>query len=135
MRRYWEFLKFCVCGGEDTDGFGQSLFEDVRFLVRFRRCRSRLTVWDQPSSDEAALIDAHPIMSRFGDDTIAIAQVDGARWLVREHDFYGWPDPARYVFFASDGDRITVAAGFNQWPKAWSAALPAKTQVGDPIAS
>ena len=102
------------------DGFGQSLFEDLQFLFRFLQCRRRIVVWRRPSTNEAAIVAAHPVFGRFGDATVAVADVDGARWIVRENDFYGWPDPPRYAFFAVEGDRITATGGFTFWVKAWS---------------
>jgi hypothetical protein len=112
-------LKRWLAGPETKDGFGQSFLEDLRFLARMRACRRRETVWRPPTADEASRWDAHPIVGRFGDATIAVARVDGRDWVVRENDWYGWPDPARYPFFVLDGDRIWAATEFSQWPRAW----------------
>jgi len=103
------------------DGVGQSLLEDVRYIWRFMGCWQRTIVWRAPDVAERKRYDEHPLFGRFGDDTIAIADIDGRRWIVRERLFYGWPDPPRYVFFALEAaDRIWSGADFHQWPRAWT---------------
>ena len=102
------------------DGFGQTLAEDLRFLARFRRCRRRATSWREPSAEERRGHDAHRVLGRFGDYSIATATMDGELWLVRERDWHGWPDPPRYAFFALAGDDIRVAADFDYRPIAWT---------------
>jgi hypothetical protein len=109
-------------GDIPSDGFGQSLADDVRFALRFRKCRRRDVVWRVPTWDEGRAFDIDPIIGRFGDITIAVAEVDGRRWLVRERDWHGWPDPPRYVFFALDGSGIWAGADFDGWPKPWRLA-------------
>ncbi|SDV50615.1 hypothetical protein [Chitinasiproducens palmae] len=106
----------------DADaGVGQTLFEDIRFLHRFRRYRMSAVVWRRPSEDERREIDSHPQFGRFGDDTIAVADRDGRRLIVRERFWHGWPDPPRFVFFAVAGEIIWSAADFDGWPARWSA--------------
>ncbi|WP_288411358.1 hypothetical protein [uncultured Sphingomonas sp.] len=104
----------------EPDGFGQSLRDDLRFWHRFRRARSRAVAWCVPTDAERKAIEAHPILGRFGDDTIAVAEVDGERWTVRERVWHGWPDPPRYVFFATAGNTIRAAADFADWPPRWT---------------
>lgn len=104
----------------EQDGFGQSLLDDVRFMIRFRSCRNRITCWRRPSDAECAEFDVHPIIGRFGDQTQFVATVGVEQWIVRDRDWWGWPDPSRYVFFAMQAGRIRVAADFNTWPPLWS---------------
>lgn len=105
----------------DQDGFGQSLFQDLQFFWRFLDCRKRAMVWRAPSTDERAHFDTHPLIGRFGDDTVAIASCGGRQWIVRERDWNGWPDPPRYVFFAIEPDgRVWSARDFHVWPQKWA---------------
>lgn len=114
------FLRAIVLGPEKTEGFGQSMADDIRFVLRFRRCRRVAAHWHAPSQEDARLIEADALLGRFGDVTIAVADVAGRRWIVRERDWHGWPDPPRYVFFAQNEDRsVWVARDFDQWPRAW----------------
>jgi hypothetical protein len=106
--------------GIDPDGFGQSLADDLRFLHRFRRCRRRAVTWRTPTADERAAIDGDPVIGRFGDDTVALAQVDGRRWIVRDRVWHGWPDPPQFAFFAVEPDgAIWAGADFDRWPAVW----------------
>ncbi|MBN8913793.1 MAG: hypothetical protein J0H65_17390 [Rhizobiales bacterium] len=103
------------------DGFGQSLLDDLRFLHRFRRCRTAPVAWRRPSRGEDAQYESHAVLGRFGDFTEAIATVDRRTWVVRERIFNGWPDPPRFAFFALEPDgAIWAAADFHQWPPGWS---------------
>ena len=108
------------------EGFGQSLLEDVGFVLRFRRCRRTLVHWRSPSLTERAAIDGHPVFGRFGDQTLYVADCGVERWIIRDRDWWGWPDPPRYVFFAVAGPTIRVAVDFNHWPNRWN------TQVDPP---
>ncbi len=103
------------------DGFGQSLADDARFLLRFRAMKRRAIGWREPGKAEASEIEAHSILSQFGDATIAVAEVDGRRCIIRERLWHGWPDPPEFVFFAlsSDGS-IWSARDFNFWPASWT---------------
>lgn len=103
-----------------ADGFGQSLADDLRFLLRFDRCRKIATTWRAPTAEERPAQNAHPVVGRFGDEAHAVAQVGGQQWIVRERDWYGWPDPPRYVFFALRDKQIWGARDFNIWPRAWT---------------
>ena len=100
-----------------ADGMGQSLLEDLRYVWRFQACRKRAVSWRPPDAAERAQYETHPLFGRFGDHTIAVAEIEGRRWVVRERDWHGWPDPPRYVFFAIEPDgRIWVGYDFNSWP-------------------
>ena len=102
------------------DGFGQSLFDDARFMWRFRGCRLRAASWCAPSDGERMHYDVHPLFGRFGDATTALAIVDGRTWIIRERDWHGWPDPPRFVFFALKPEgSIWCARDFHVWPQAW----------------
>jgi hypothetical protein len=106
-------------GGPEQDGLGQTVLDDLRFVARFRRCSRMAVTWHVPSEAEARSDDEHGTIGRFGDETIAVAHVDGRRWIVRERDWHGWPDPPRYVFFAEEGKTIWAARDFNKWPRRW----------------
>ena len=114
------------------DGFGQTLAADLIYLKRFRACRRRTVRWRAPTPEEAARWAAHPIVGRFGDETVAVAEVDGRDWVVRENDWWGWPDPNRYPFFALEGDAIWAATDFNRWPKAWGDGPPSSKELHAP---
>lgn len=105
---------------EPMAGFGQSLWEDLRFLLRFWSRRRHVINWRIPSDVERQEIDLHPIVSRFGDQTQLVADSGKERWIVRDRDWWGWPDPHRYVFFVLKDDRILVAADFTAWPVNWT---------------
>ena len=107
------------------DGFGQSVADDARFFLRFRAMKRRAISWRKPGEAEGAEIETHPVLGRFGDCTIAVADVDGLRCLVRERLWHGWPDPPEFVFFAlaTDGS-IWSARDFDLWPRAWTRPLP-----------
>ena len=103
------------------DGFGQSLLDDARFVWRFRACRRRAVEWRKPDDATRAFYDGHALIGRFGDGTLAVAEVDGRTWIVRERDWHGWPDPPRFVFFALEPDgRVWCARDFHVWPQAWA---------------
>lgn len=110
----------CAPVAVEPDGFGQSFLDDLRFLFRFPRARRRPVTWRIPTDMEGAAIEAHPVLGRFGDDTIGVADVDDERWIVRDRDWFGWPDPPQYIFFALADDRIRAAADFDRWPPRWT---------------
>lgn len=103
----------------DPDGFGQSLADDIRYLRRSRAMRREAIAWRLPTSAEATRWDTHPVVSRFGDMTYAIATHAGRTCVVRENDWHGWPDPPRFALFAMDGDEIWAGADMGSWPRAW----------------
>ncbi|KQM61467.1 MULTISPECIES: hypothetical protein [unclassified Sphingomonas] len=107
-----------------TDGFGQSLLDDLLWIGRVRRYRQMAMTWRKPTADEEVAIVADPLLGRFGDDTIGLAEINGLRCIVRDHDWFGWPDPPRFVFFALAGNRVVAAAGFHDWPSCWTPAPP-----------
>lgn len=102
-----------------AEGFGQSLADDLRFIWRFRRCRRQAVDWRLPGDEERRILDGDPVLGRFGDMTQLVADVGAQRWIVRDRDWFGWPDPPEYVFFALEGTTIYVARDFNGWPPAW----------------
>lgn len=117
--QFFRGLIGCGIEAEYRDGFGQSIAEDIRYLLRFRRCRGIEMGWRVPTDTEAAAIEAHPILSRFGDLAVAVADVDGRHWIVREQDWHGWPDPPQYVFFAMEDDVLWAVGDFDRWPGRW----------------
>ncbi|WP_420137845.1 hypothetical protein [Sphingomonas sp.] len=130
--RSFRTLIGCGVAGSDYDGFGQSIVDDLRYLRRFRQCRRRAVLWRTPTAADEKTIEVHPVLGRFGDATIAVAEVDGRHWIVRERDWHGWPDPPRYVFFANEQDGIWAAADFDGWPQAWQQPVGPKTFSGEP---
>ena len=108
-----------LLGAPSGDGFGQTMAEDALFLLRFRQCRRLSVEWRQPSQEECHGLDGHAIIGRFGDDTIAVAQVGNQNWIVRDRTWHGWPDPPEFVFFVLEDDKIWAAADFHNWPRAW----------------
>lgn len=104
----------------EPDGFGQGMIDDFRFWRHFRRYRRRTVAWRLPTDAEAAAIDGHPVLGRFGDHIVAVADVGDEHWIVRDRDWFGWPDPPEYVFFALTGDTIRAAVDFDGWPPRWS---------------
>lgn len=102
------------------DGFGQSVWDDIRWALRFRRIRCEPVPWRSPSPDEDQDICAHPTLGRFGDGVAAIAERGGRRWIVLENIWHGWPDPSRYALFVLEpDDAVWMAWGFHDWPTAW----------------
>ncbi|ASY72583.1 hypothetical protein N181_22480 [Sinorhizobium fredii USDA 205] len=58
-------------------------------------------------------------MRSFGDTTVAVAWLDGRRWIVKERFWFGWPDPPRYVLFVLESETVWMAKDFNRWPPQW----------------
>lgn len=108
-------------GHKSSDGFGQSLWDQQRFFWRNFHDRRMTITWRKPTQMERTLYDGHAIISRFGDETHAIADIDGRVGVIRERDFHGWPDPPRWVVFVLEADgRIWTAADYNQLPRRWN---------------
>lgn len=101
-------------------GIGQSMLDDIRWSSRCRAYRRRAIVWTAPTADEEAAIVADPLLGRFGDTTVGIATIDGVRCIVRDRDWFGWPDPPRFAFMAREGERIVAFADFHDWPSCWT---------------
>jgi hypothetical protein len=109
----------------NPEGLGQSWWRDLLWWWRFRQSRRIAISWFKPMAPDADRIERHPQIRRFGDITIAIAQFDGKQWIARERDWFGWPDPPRYVVFALQGETIWMARDFDRWPLSWSGPLAA----------
>ena len=117
----WLWSAFTRAPNIPEDGFGQSLLDDVCFKVRFWRCWKTPASWRKPSREQDTEYERHPILGRFGDATVAVTVVDQRKWVVRERDWHGWPDPPRYAFFAlGPDDTIWAASDFHQWPVGWT---------------
>ncbi|WP_227323630.1 hypothetical protein [Acidisoma silvae] len=108
----------------DQDGLGQSLWQDLRFLIRFSRYRRRSIIWVKPSDNESRLFDNHPLIGRFGDQTAWVSKNDDLLWVIRERDWWGWPDLPHYAVFALKGNVIWVATDFNTFPSRWNFPQP-----------
>jgi hypothetical protein len=111
------------------DGFGQTMIEDIRYYLRFRKCRQMQVRWRRPLPDEVATWNAHLLVSRFADDLLGLAEVDGRAWIVKDRMRSGWPDPPEYCFFVMDGHQVWAVADFDRWPKNWM--LPPITAPAD----
>ena len=123
MRRVFGFLRWLIGlrgPDEPVDGFGQSFIDDLRFLARLRRYRRLAVRWEAPSWQEERDWDDHPIVGRFGDMTIATALIAGRRCVLRDRDWFGWPDPPRYAVFILDGQDIWAAGDMNVLPPCWT---------------
>jgi hypothetical protein len=115
-----------------ADGFGQSLKDDLLFVLRFRACRRRTVNWRWPADEERCAIESHPIIGRFGDMTQLVADVGEQRWIVRDRDRYGWLDPPQYLFFAVEGEAIRVVRDFDGWPRAWGVVPDRRRESAGP---
>ena len=113
---------------DEEDGIGQSLWADILWHCRFQRVRNIAIPWRKPLPADEACIVRHPHIGRFGDETLAVASFEQRRWVVRQSDWYGWPDLDRYTLFVLDGAAVWAAKGFAQWPSAW--ALPPNDEAG-----
>lgn len=111
------------------DGFGQTMIEDIRYYLRSRKCRQMQVRWRRPLPDEVATWHAHPLVNRFADDLLGLAEVDGRAWIVKDRMWSGWPDPPEYCFFVMDGDQVWAVADFDRWPNDWM--LPPITVPAD----
>ncbi len=109
---------------DHQQGIGQSLFDDLRFRKRFRDRRRTAAIWRDPIPAERAAIAAHPILQRFAIWVFAVTEVDGEHWVACERDWFGYPDPPRYAFFALSGETIRVAVDFWDWPNGWTLPAP-----------
>ena len=102
------------------DGFGQSAIEDARYYWRSRQCRKMQVEWRRPLPEDRVAWDTHPLVSRFADDLLALADVDGRSWIMKDLMWSGWPDPPEYAFFVMEGDTVWAVADFDRWPANWS---------------
>jgi len=102
-----------------TDGLGQGLMQDLLWFLRFRRATRRAIPWRRPSADDEGWIGKRPRLVHFGEGTVAVTEYAGRRWIVRDSDYFGWPDGPRYTLFVLEGEAVWMAWGFNTWPTAW----------------
>ena len=103
----------------DPDGFGQSLSEDCRYYLRWRQCRKMPVQWRHPLPADRETWDSHPLVGRFAEDLLALADVDGRVWIVKDRMWFGWPDPPQYAFLVMDRDTVWAVADFSRWPANW----------------
>ncbi len=116
LRWLWAWLK----GPETGDGMGVSWAEEIRLGRRAKALRRVPVEWRKPDDAERRFYDDHPLIARFADDTIAIADIEGRRWVVRQRMWFGWPDPPEFAVFAFEGEAIWAAEDFDRWPNRWS---------------
>lgn len=104
------------------DGLGQSWLTDLLWWAGFMRRRRIAVAWQTPDAAAWALWRSDPRLDGFGDLVYAVARPAPERWLVVERDWFGWPDPPRFAFFAlGSGGSIVCAQDFNVWPARWRA--------------
>jgi len=129
------WLKSWLRGPETDDGLGFSSAKELRLARRVWRLRRAAITWRAPTAAERAEYDMHAITGRFGDDTIALADIDGRRWVVRDRLWFGWPDPPEFVAIAFDGDEVWAAADFDNWPRKWTGVGLARSEAAGRHAS
>lgn len=126
-------LRLLLFGAAIDDGLGQGFITDVRWLLRLRRARRRPVEWRAPTEVEARWWNEHGLYGRFGDTCRALALVDGRRWAIRDRDWFGWPDPPEFIWFALEhDDGVWAAADFNVWPRCWGRLPPTATTTPPP---
>lgn len=121
MLGYFTRMRKANAANVCEDGFGQSLVDDARFVVRFNKVKRCSINWRAPTQDERRAHATHVVVSRFGDSTVAVADWEGRHCLVRERTWFGWPDAAQFAFFAvSLNGSIWAARDFSFWPQSWT---------------
>ena len=110
-----------AAAGQLQDGLGQSVWTELVWAWRFRKLRRQSVAWLAPSEADHAAWRADGTVEPFGDHLVAVARIDGRRAWILENDWFGWPDPPQYAFFAFDAEgAIWAATNFNHWPERWT---------------
>ena len=75
--------------------------------------------WRPPTISDKSRFGA--FADAFADVFHAIAESAGEVWLLYERDWFGFPDPPRYVVVALSADGAVIAADeLNTLPRAWT---------------
>ena len=111
-------------GDRDEDGYGQSLFVDLRNAMRFRKLARRSLTWRKSTETERAAMRADHGIGRFADNLVALTEIDGMAAAILDRDWFGWPDPPQFALFVIADGGLWLAKDFAAWPPAW-------TVVGD----
>lgn len=101
------------------DLFDQSLFDELRWWRRWLWLRRQIIHWRKSTRTKDDRIDADLRIEPFGDSTIAIADFEERRLVVRKRVWSGWPDPPTYVVFAFIDNQLWMAWDFYEWPEKW----------------
>lgn len=101
------------------DGLGQSVLQELLWHWRFLRFRRAVIPWRAATPEEEYLYSTSDLIGRFGQFTVAVADFDGKRWVIKERFWSGWPDAPTYAIFVMEGQSIWMARDFGHWPRAW----------------
>ena len=105
---------------ETSDGYGQSLFDDVRSAARFRALAKQPLIWLSPTDYPGDVYADFPALERFGDRCFAYKRSEDEEWLIIDRCWHGWPDPPEFALLAFDsGKKIVTGYDFSDWPTAW----------------
>lgn len=111
---------FCIAPTKDSDPFGRTVWTSLRHEQKAKAARFLYLKWMSATVGNCP----RSLWDRFNDalelppEWIAI---DGAvTWLAAERDYFGWPDPPRYVVvgFGAHGE-VIAATDLYQWPPCW----------------
>jgi hypothetical protein len=131
LKTYWRR----VLGTErhSNDGYGQSLADDARSAIRFRKLSKQDLVWG-PASDYPGNVAADfPILDRFGDGIFAYRAAAEEQWFIIDRLWHGFPDPPEFAFLAFDASKqIVTGKDFSTWPATWKRPSPAGGVSLDP---
>jgi hypothetical protein len=102
------------------DVFERDMLTATRHEFRARQETFRQLTWSRVSQGDHAptIRDA---FAKLQAQPEVVASSGGWTWLVAESDWYGWPDPPRFVVLGFDAsNRLGAAIDLNTWPRAWS---------------
>ncbi|RIV91919.1 hypothetical protein D2V17_02485 [Aurantiacibacter xanthus] len=122
MARWCKGLREVALGSASSkDGYGQTLADDLRALISFRRLRKVQLTWQDPASYAGDIHARFPLIRRFGDTVEAYRPEGDEHWFIISRDWFGWPDPPEFALlcFTADG-RIAMGHDFHHWPQSWT---------------
>jgi hypothetical protein len=102
------------------DVFGRDMLTATRHEFRARQETFRPLTWSRARLDDyaPAIRDA---FAKLQAQPEVVASSEGWTWLAAESDWYGWPDPPRFVVLGFDAsNQLRAAMDFDTWPRAWS---------------
>ena len=103
------------------DVFGRSLVAVTRHEMRARRQTGRAMVWRVPAGDTTPAFVRDAFDKLLGVYACVSADADRLLWFAAERDWWGWPDPPRYVVLGFDAvGKIRAAVDLDVWPAAWN---------------
>ncbi len=117
----WGVYDFFRDDPDEPDPFGRSMLTALAHERAGRAARGRQLIWTSATVENCppAMWEQLNSAIELGPECIA---VEGElTWLAAERDWFGWPDPPRYVVVAFDaGGELVAAADFNKWPARWN---------------